>query len=172
MSLEVNEVARLVAVAGVKEMIEADLKQRCQRGIGRDVTTDSRVFLVLTMHHRHGIPASQAFHAPLELAIAGIWDLLFDGNGVDVRSIELDGNFHAGSVGVLDQGLDQFASPGGAFLSDNLVESLNPFRDFFVGLHLRLARKFQYAVIDFLSCHPHLDDARNARSPRRASTRM
>ena len=76
MALEIDEIAGLVAVSGVEEMIEADFEQRGQRRIGRDVAADSGIFLVLPMHHRHGIPANQALDAALHRAVAGVRQLL------------------------------------------------------------------------------------------------
>ena len=67
MTLEINEVARLISVAGVEEMIESDFEQRRQRRVGRDVAADSWVLLVLAMHHGHRVPANQALDAPLQL---------------------------------------------------------------------------------------------------------
>ena len=75
-ALEINEVAGLVAVAGVEEMIEADFEQGGQRRIGRDVAADSGIFLVLAVHHGHGVPANQALDAALQRAVAGIGKLL------------------------------------------------------------------------------------------------
>ena len=46
-ALEINQVARLVAVAAVEEVVEADFEQRRQRRIGGDVAADARVVLIL-----------------------------------------------------------------------------------------------------------------------------
>ena len=46
-ALEVDQVARLVAVAGVEEVVEADFEQRRQRGVGGNVAADAGVVLVL-----------------------------------------------------------------------------------------------------------------------------
>ena len=47
MALEVDEVAGLVAIGGMEEVVEADFEQRRQRGIGGDVAADAGVLLVL-----------------------------------------------------------------------------------------------------------------------------
>jgi len=120
------------------------------------------------MHHRHRIPAGQALEAPLDLAIARIGYFLFDWNGVDVGRIQLERDFHTRRPGVLNQGFDKLASAGGAFASNDLIKGFNPFGDFFLGIRLRLRRKFQYAVINFLGCHSSLNDLRDtSRSQRR-----
>ena len=75
-ALEVDEVARLVAVAAVKKMVEADFHQRRERGIGRNMAADAVVIFVLVGHHGHGVPAREALDAALERAVAWIGDLL------------------------------------------------------------------------------------------------
>ena len=83
-SLEVNKVARLVAlrarILGVEKVIEPNLKQRRQRRVRRNVSADAGILLILPMHHRHRIPADQRLHAPLQLAVARI------GNFVELRN--------------------------------------------------------------------------------------
>src|SRR5271166_4346783 len=122
MTLEINEITRLVSVSGVKKVIEPDLEQRRERRVRRDVTADPRVLLILAMHHRHRIPASQALEAPLQLPIAGIRNFLLDWNGVDIRRVQLNRDFHSGSSSVLDQGLDQFTAAVRALVFNDLVE--------------------------------------------------
>ena len=94
-ALEINQVAGLIAIARVKEMVEAYFQQRRQRGISRNVAADSGVVLVLPDHHGHRIPANQALDAALHRAVAGIGDFLFGANRIDIRSVELDGHFGA-----------------------------------------------------------------------------
>ena len=56
-ALEIDQVAGLVAVLGVEEMVEADFEQGGQRRVGGDVAADAGVVLVLPHHHGHGVPA-------------------------------------------------------------------------------------------------------------------
>src|SRR2546422_8115335 len=72
MALKIDEIARLIAVGRVKEVVEADFEQRGNRRIGRDMAADAGVFFILAMYNRHGIPADQALDAPLQNAIAGV----------------------------------------------------------------------------------------------------
>ena len=106
-ALEVNQVARLIAVAGVEEVIESHFQQRGQRGIGRNVSANAGVFLVLAMHHGHGVPADQALDAPLQLAVARIGHFFRRGDGVQVGRVELHWHIDAGRPGALYQGTQQ-----------------------------------------------------------------
>jgi hypothetical protein len=56
MTLEIHEISWLVIVASAEEVIETDLEQGYRGRVGRNVTSDTGIFLVLAMHHRHGIP--------------------------------------------------------------------------------------------------------------------
>ena len=76
MALEINQIAGLVAIAAVEEMVEPDFEQRRQRRIGRDVAADAVVVFVLVRHHGHGVPARQALDAALQRAVAGIGHFL------------------------------------------------------------------------------------------------
>src|SRR3954447_7648527 len=83
-ALEVDEVAGLIAIRSVEEMIEPNLEQGGQRGVGGDVAANPRVLLILPMDHRHGVPADEALDAPLQPAITGVGELLIDRNRVEV----------------------------------------------------------------------------------------
>jgi hypothetical protein len=56
--------------------------------------------------------------------------------------------------------LQKFASAGCALVFDHLIESFQPFRDFLFRIRLRLQRKLQYSIVDFLRCHVDLCDLR------------
>src|SRR5258708_12203645 len=62
--LKVNEIARLIAIGGVKKVIEAYLEQRRQRRVSRTLAADPPAFLILAMHHAHSVPAAQSLEAP------------------------------------------------------------------------------------------------------------
>ena len=96
MSLEIDHVPGLVAVGGMKEVIESNFEQRRQRRVSRKMPADARVFLILAMDHSHRIPAKECLDAGLYIAIARIGQLLLDWNRVPVRSIQLRRRFHAG----------------------------------------------------------------------------
>ena len=160
-TLEVNEIAGLIAVAGVEEMIEADFEQRGQRRIGRDVAADAGIFLVLPMHHGHRVPADQALDAPLQLAIAGIRNFLLHRNGVDVGRVQLDRDFDARLAGPLISASSRSHPRCGPSLH-HLVEGLQPFGDFLFGINLPVRRKLEYSIIDFVCGHRYLNNFENS----------
>src|SRR5579864_7923364 len=65
--LEINKVARLIAVLAMKEVVVPHFLKRRQRCISRDVPADPRIVLVSPNHHGHRVPADQALDAPLNL---------------------------------------------------------------------------------------------------------
>src|SRR5258708_251400 len=107
-------------------MIEANFQQRGQRRIRGNMAADARIFLVLAMHHRHGIPAHQALDSPLESAVTGVRLFFIRRDGVDVGRVELNGKVHARLLGATRQGFKQLASAAGALLFYDLVKGLNP----------------------------------------------
>ena len=78
-ALEVDEIARLIAVPRVEEMVVADFDQRRERRVGGDVAADAAVVLVGAHHHGHRVPADQALDAPLDGAVARVGDLFSTG---------------------------------------------------------------------------------------------
>ena len=130
-ALKVNEIARLVAVAGMEKMVEPNFQQGSQRRIGRDVATDSGVLFILPMDHRHGIPTNQALEPTLDLAVTRVGNLVLNPNGVGIRSVVLDGeDFDVRVASMLGECLKQCRSVAGAVLADYLVESFNPLSNF------------------------------------------
>ena len=129
-ALEVDQVARLIAVAGVEEVIEAHFEQRGQRGVGGNVAADAGVVLVLPHHHGHGVPANQALDAALHRAVAGIGSFVFGADGVDVRRVEVDRQFGAVGARALVELFQQESGAVRPGLVDHLVQRLNPFGGF------------------------------------------
>ena len=130
MALEVDEVAGLVAVAGVKEVIEAHFEQGGKRCICRDVAADTVIFLILAGDHGHGVPAGEAFDLAFQLAIAGVGNFVFDADGVDVRSIEFGGELDARAASVGGQFFKKEAAALRANIVYDLIESFQPFAGF------------------------------------------
>src|SRR5688500_16639030 len=77
MSLKIHQIAWLVAVLRMEKMVEPDLHQSRQRGIGRNVAADAAVVLVLPHHHGHRVPAREALDTPLDGAVSRIGNLGF-----------------------------------------------------------------------------------------------
>src|SRR5688500_87680 len=87
-SLVVNEIAGLIAVGGVEEVVLTYLYQGRQGGIGRDVSADIFVVLVRSNNHRESVPANVVFDGSLNLAVSGVRKFFIDGNGVDVGGVK------------------------------------------------------------------------------------
>ena len=143
-ALEVYDIAGLVAIGGVEEMIESDLEQGSQGGIGGNMAADAGVVLVLVHHHGHGIPADQALDAALHGAVAWIGDLIFGTNGIDVRRVPQARRFDARDFSVAGQLLQDVCGSVRAGFVDHLVQRFHPLRGF---LWIRI---FYSPLIQFL----------------------
>src|SRR6266478_6378820 len=142
-ALKINEIAGLVAIGGVKEVIKSDFEQSSQRGISGNVAADSRILLILAMHHSHGVPTDQALDAPLEGTIARVGLFFVHRYGVEIGRIQLDGDVHARLPSPLGKGLEKLGSPAGTSLVHHLVESLNPLGNF---LGIRFYRNCKFLM--------------------------
>src|ERR1051325_8807274 len=85
--LVVDDIAATTLGFAAEEMVEADLQQGGERGVGGDVSAYAGVFAIGAHHHCQSIPANQAFDAPLDLPIARIFRLQAARNGIDVRCV-------------------------------------------------------------------------------------
>ena len=95
MTLKVNQVAAVAIVASsAKKVIEANFVQRGGRRKSRDVSTQPIEVLVGAVHHRHRVPANDAFDASFELAIPRIARLLAEVDRVDIGRVEGMGQLH------------------------------------------------------------------------------
>ena len=103
MALEIDHVSRLFAIAGMEEMIETDLEQSGQRRVGGNVAADAMVVLVLMRYHGHRVPTGEALDTAFERAISWKRDLRFNRYRVDIRCVELNGNFHSRRAGALTE---------------------------------------------------------------------
>ena len=130
MALEIHQVALLVVVMRMKEMVEADFEQRCQRRVGGNVAANARVVLVLAHHHGHGVPTDQALDPPFHGAVARIGHLIFRTNGVDVGAIQRARRCGPVPMGRFGQLLEKVRGTVRTRLIDDLLERLYPFRGF------------------------------------------
>ena len=128
--LEINQIAGLIAVAAVEEMIKTDFQKSGEGGVGGDVAADALIVFVLVRHHGHRVPAREALDAPFERAVARVRRLLPWLDRVHVRG-----------GGANRQGNAVFARPVGEFVDeeggavgpssfDDLIQSLDPLRCF------------------------------------------
>ena len=127
MSLEINEVAGVRLVAGVKEMIQADFVKRRGRSKRRNVTADAGIFRVGPRDHGHRVPANDALDPPLDLDIAGIARLFVGRNRVDVRSICGERERDSPDVGPFLQVDEQFLKSLRSVANQDVVKRLVPF---------------------------------------------
>ncbi len=134
-ALEIDEVARLVTVVGPEKMVEADFQQRGDGRIGRNVSADAGILLVLAMHHGQRVPPDQALDAALQGAVARVGFFLLGPNGVGVGGVQLHRDVHPGHPGALRERFQDAHALACAFRQHHLVESFNPLCDFFyIGL--------------------------------------
>ena len=129
-ALEENDVAVCACVVAAEEMIEADFVQRRRRCVGRDVSADSFLGLVRAYDHRGGVPANEAFDAPLDVRAAGHQRLFVGGDGVDVRSIGAKGKLDAVLPGMNGELAKQARDLCGAAALQHIIERLEPFAGF------------------------------------------
>ena len=92
------------------------------------MAADACVLLVLAVDHGHGVPADEGFDAALHGTFAGVVELVFGGDGVLVRRGDGRGGGHAGGLGALAEGFEEFGAKFMA-LSDDIVKSFHPLRD-------------------------------------------
>ncbi len=157
-SLEINQVAGFVAVRSVEEMVEPDFQQRRQRRVGRDMSADAGVFLVLGMHHGHRVPADQALDAALELAVTRVRDFFFGGNSIEVWRVQLHRNIDTGRTRTFHQRANQFGPTVRTFVVDDLVERLEPLRNFLFGVNFGLYGKLDNGIQRLVQRHGDLEN--------------
>src|SRR5262249_9129383 len=90
--LEVDLVAAAGGLGPAEEVVEAHFKQGGGRGVGGDVPAGAGLVLVGPHDDGHGVPAGQAFDAPLDLAAAGEGWLPVAADGVDVGRVGGEGD--------------------------------------------------------------------------------
>ena len=128
MALEIDQVARLVAVARVEKVVESDFQKSRQRRVGGDVAADARVVLVLADHHGHGVPADQALDAALHGAVARVRNLILGTDRVHIGGVELDRQFRAADARALGQLVQQVGGTVRTGFVDDLIQGFHPFR--------------------------------------------
>ena len=88
MALEVDLVAASGVVLATEEVVKAHLIKCRDRGVGRDMATDSNALALCAGHHHGGIPSQPPAIGALHGFIAGEVGLFVNTNGVDVRGVE------------------------------------------------------------------------------------
>src|SRR5579871_485640 len=124
--LKINQVAWLISIARMKEMVEPNLKQRRNGRIRGNVPADAVIELVLPRYHSHRVPTRQALDTPLERAVAGIGHFFARWNGVDVWGVLPDRQIYTDLPGTLR---NMFQNEGGAVrpcFFHHLIERFQP----------------------------------------------
>jgi hypothetical protein len=121
-ALEVDEVAGLIAVLAVEEVVVANLGERGERGIGGNMAADAGIVFVGADHHGHGVPAIEAFDAALNFAVARIGHLFLYRDGIDVGRGELVRCLDAVERRVIDEAAKQEGGAFGAAVFQNRVQ--------------------------------------------------
>ena len=111
MPLEEDLVGRLRALFAAEEVVEGHFIERGGRGEGGDMPADAAAELVRADDHRHGVPADDALDAAFDLAVAGVFGLEFDRNGVDIRRGRAGGEGHADAEGPFAEFFQQELCP-------------------------------------------------------------
>ena len=130
MALEIDEVAGLIAVAAVEEMVVADFGQGGQRSVGGDVAADAGVVFVGAHHHGHRVPADQALDAPFQGAVARVGHFFVDRNGVDIGRFQPAWRVRAVEGRVVDQAAEQVRRAIRSTLFNDAVERFKPLAGF------------------------------------------
>lgn len=88
MALKENLVSARDGVVALKKVMEGHFIKIGRRGVGGNVSADTRFAHVGSDDHGHGVPTDQAADATLEGLVARIGRLLRHGDCVDVRRFE------------------------------------------------------------------------------------
>ena len=87
--LKKHQVAAVLRITGMKEMVKAHLKQVGRARVTGDVPAQIAVGLIGPHHHGQGIPAHQRGQALLNGQIAREHRLLVHRNGVDIGRVQI-----------------------------------------------------------------------------------
>ncbi|MDT4852596.1 hypothetical protein FQZ97_868320 [compost metagenome] len=128
--LEVDQVATIAGPGAAEEVIEADFKQVCRRGIAGNMAAQLAICLVGTYHHGERVPAHDGGNAFLHGEIAWIWRLALYRYRVEVRRIVLRGGGNPKRRRGIEQPAQQVTRPLLPALRDDGLECLQPFPGF------------------------------------------
>ena len=128
MRLEKNQIAAVLFIAAVKEMVKPHLKQIGRTGVTGDVSAELSVGSVCSCHHRQGVPAHQRGNFFFDGQIARKGRLNIHGNGVDIRRDQLRRPVQLVLVCQRHQLVQQKTRSLSAMLQHNRIESIAPLR--------------------------------------------
>src|ERR1700733_4711881 len=84
MRLEEHEIAAVLAIGRVKEMVEADLEDLSRGGVARDVAAEFAVLHIGADDHGQRVPADDGGDPRLHFDVAGKWGLFFERDAVAI----------------------------------------------------------------------------------------
>ncbi len=125
--LEVHLVATAGVVLAAEEVVEADLVQRRDRRVRRDVAADADARPLRARHHDRGVPPDPRAVAALDDLVTGEVRLVVDADRVDVRRVERCRDRDVALARPLQQVQQDVARSRSALVVDQAVERLDPF---------------------------------------------
>ena len=126
-SLEEHVVAAAGVVLAAEEVVEADLVEGGNRGVGRDVSADLDAGALGARHLDGGVPSDPAAVFALHGFVAGEVRLLVNGDGVDVGGRVFLGELNAVAARFVQHVQQDVACAGAALFVDEPGQGLNPF---------------------------------------------
>src|SRR5688572_18143695 len=99
-ALEVDDVAFLLPVPSLEEVIKTDFIQSGRRRVGRDVPSNAALLPIGTHDHGKSIPAHKAPDALFDVAVARIERLQVERNRVYVGCVRRERNLNASLQGI------------------------------------------------------------------------
>ncbi len=132
--LDVEQVAAVLAIGAVPEVVEAAAqhrRQRRERGqVAAQVAAVGRVQAIGLDDHRHRVPAHVGTQALFDVDVAGELRLVGRGDGVDVRGVRGERQVDALLARVIQQLLDQEVAALAALDGDDGRQRVGPFAGF------------------------------------------
>ena len=124
-ALEVHQVAAILLIAGTEEVVEAHIVHGRRRLEGCHVAAQLEVFFRRTQHGHDGVPTDSRTNTTLQLQIARIFRLIFNGNSVDVIACPCTCRyFHAAFAGFRKKLVNQILSALNTFFTDDRFDRL------------------------------------------------
>ena len=130
MALEEDVVAAAGVVLAAEEVVEADLVEGCDGGVGRDVSADLDAGALGTGDLDGGVPTDPAAVFALHGFVAGEVRLLVNGDGVDVGGCVFLGELNTIAARFAEHVQQDVARAGAALFVDESGQGLDPFGGF------------------------------------------
>ena len=126
-TLEEDVVAAAGVVLAAEEVVEADLVEGGDGGVGRDVSADLDAGALGARHLDGGVPADPAAVFALHGFVAGEVRFLVNGDGVDVGGRVFLGELNAIAARFAEHVQQDVACAGAALFVDESGQGLDPF---------------------------------------------